>query len=220
MKNKIIKRTYSILNSEPSTRVEYAAMPKQINGTEIFTTDILKAHLFDDDSLFAYTFPSQPVSGNDRSGDYLYIQEVITIAILYEERKIGKWDAKIIFDEAQKQYTITYAGEGGAIVSDKDISECEKKFIKAMGLSEVVKQILIRKKVETQEVLDKYFKDGKSLYFQSSDALRNIEGDTYLRYQKTGKIELYFGGNNGEVCLLCTTDVEKLESLIKAIIYG
>ncbi len=71
----------------------------------------------------------------------------------------------------------------------------------------------------TQEVLDKYFKD-EQLYFQSSDALTSIEGDTYLRYQKTGKIELWFGGNNGEVCLLCTTDGDKLEALIKSIIYG
>lgn len=66
------------------------------------------------------------------------------------------------------------------------------------------------KKMETQEVLEKYFKEGKQLYFQSSDALSQIEGDTYLRYAKTGKIELWFGGNSGEVCLLCTTDGERL----------
>lgn len=73
--------------------------------------------------------------------------------------------------------------------------------------------------METQKVLEKYFKNDKMLYFQSSDAHKNIEGDTYLRYQKTGKIELWFGGNSGEVCLCCTTDGEKLESLIKAMIY-
>ena len=72
----------------------------------------------------------------------------------------------------------------------------------------------------TKEVLNKYFPDGKTKYFHSSDALSKIEGDTYLRYQKTGKIELWFGGNNGEVCLLCTTNGETLEALIKAIIYG
>jgi len=71
----------------------------------------------------------------------------------------------------------------------------------------------------TQEVLNKYFKEGKQLYFHSSDALAQIEGDTYLRYEKTGKIELWFGGNNGEVCLLCTTDGDKLEEVIKAIIW-
>lgn len=36
----------------------------------------------------------------------------------------------------------------------------------------------------TQETLDKYFKEGKQLFFSSSDALKNIEGDTYLRYKK------------------------------------
>jgi hypothetical protein len=71
-----------------------------------------------------------------------------------------------------------------------------------------------------QEVLEKYFKGERQLYFQSSDSMAQIEGDTYLRYEKTGKIELWFGGNNGEVCLLCTTNGESLENLIKAIIYG
>ncbi len=70
----------------------------------------------------------------------------------------------------------------------------------------------------TQDVIEKYFRDGKNLYFQSSDALSDIEGDTYLRYAKTGKIELWFGGNNGEVCILCTTDAKKLEQVIKALI--
>ncbi len=71
----------------------------------------------------------------------------------------------------------------------------------------------------TQEVINKYFRDGKQLYFQSSDALRSVEGDTYLRYAKTGIIELWFGGDNGEVCILCTTNGEKLEEIIKALIY-
>jgi hypothetical protein len=74
--------------------------------------------------------------------------------------------------------------------------------------------------MNTQEVIEKYFKGERQLYFQSSDAMTQIEGDTYLRYEKTGKIELWFGGNNGEVCLLCTTNGESLENLIKAIIYG
>lgn len=71
----------------------------------------------------------------------------------------------------------------------------------------------------TQEVLDKYFRDGKTLYFQSSDAHRMIEGDTYLRYAKTGKIEIWMGGNSGEVCLICTNDAKALENLIKSIVY-
>ena len=69
----------------------------------------------------------------------------------------------------------------------------------------------------TQEVIERYFKDSKIMYFHGSDKLRMIEGDIYLRYAKTGIIELYFGGNNGEVCILCTHDGEKLESMIKLI---
>lgn len=79
---------------------------------------------------------------------------------------------------------------------------------------------LAKPMLPAQEVLDQYFKERKQLYFKASDALTAIEGDTYLRYQNTGKIELWFGGNNGEVCLLCTGDGDKLEALIKALIYG
>ena len=73
--------------------------------------------------------------------------------------------------------------------------------------------------MKLQEILDKYFTDGKSLYFRSSDSLSNIEGDTYLRYRKNGTIEIWFGGNNGEVCIYCTTDPIKLEALTKSIIF-
>ncbi len=73
--------------------------------------------------------------------------------------------------------------------------------------------------MEMQELLDKYFKDKKTCYFQSSDAHKNIEGDTYLTYTKSGdRIELYIGGDNGEVCLCVTDKVEKLETLITNII--
>ncbi len=70
-----------------------------------------------------------------------------------------------------------------------------------------------------QELLDKYFKDKRTYYFQASDAHKNIEGDTYLAYSKYGdRIELYIGGDNGEVCLCVTDKVEKLETLITNII--
>lgn len=76
-----------------------------------------------------------------------------------------------------------------------------------------------------QEVLDKYFRDERMVYFHQSDHHKQIEGDTFLRYyEKSGyggkKIELWFGGDNGEVCILCTDDPEKLETLINLIING
>lgn len=68
-----------------------------------------------------------------------------------------------------------------------------------------------------QDVLDRYFPDRQPLYFQSSDALSSVEGDTYLRYSKAGVIQLWFGGSSGEVCILCTYDGDKLEQVIKAL---
>lgn len=73
--------------------------------------------------------------------------------------------------------------------------------------------------MSTQEVLEKYFKGERSLYFHQSDSHHTIEGDTYLRFEKTGRIEIWFGGNNGEMCLTSTQDPTKLEEIIKAMIY-
>ena len=71
------------------------------------------------------------------------------------------------------------------------------------------------------EIIYKYFKDSETLHFHSSDAHSSIEGDTYLRYRKNNSdVELWIGGNNGEVCLICTDDIETLEMLIKIIING
>lgn len=69
-------------------------------------------------------------------------------------------------------------------------------------------------------VIEKYFKGERSRYFHSSDAHRNIEGDTYLTYRNSdrGRIELYLGGDNGECCITVTDNPDKLETLITNII--
>ncbi len=70
------------------------------------------------------------------------------------------------------------------------------------------------------EVIEKHFKEDRMIYFHSSDALRAIEGETFLRYRKNGVLELYFGGNNGEVCIGCfrfDSDGERLNNLINSI---
>jgi len=66
----------------------------------------------------------------------------------------------------------------------------------------------------------KYFKEEKFLYFHSSDAHTDIEGDTYLKYNKRldGRIELSFGGNNGEVCIKVCQDIHEMDKVITAII--
>lgn len=72
----------------------------------------------------------------------------------------------------------------------------------------------------TQDVLDRYFKDDKTLYFQQSDAHRAVAGDTYLRYRKSGGVELWLGGDEGEVCVLHTQDGDVLEQMIKLIMHA
>lgn len=72
-----------------------------------------------------------------------------------------------------------------------------------------------------QEVIDRRFKDEETIFFQSSDRHRRIEGDAYLRYQRDGDaIQLWFGGENGDVCLCVTVDGDRLDALIKAILYA
>ena len=73
--------------------------------------------------------------------------------------------------------------------------------------------------MNTIDVIRKYFADGEVLHFCDSDAHALIEGDTYLRYRITNTTELWLGGDNGEVCLMCTNDdSERLETLIKTIL--
>ena len=50
------------------------------------------------------------------------------------KKKINKWDSVVIFDEIEKQYTICFDGDGGAIISNKDYENAEKKFIEAMKI--------------------------------------------------------------------------------------
>jgi hypothetical protein len=57
-------------------------------------------------------------------------------------RKIDKWDAIIFFDEDEKLYTITWSGKGGAIISDGNLEEAERKFIEAMNVAESVQKLL------------------------------------------------------------------------------
>jgi hypothetical protein len=140
MKNKIVKRTYTILHGKPSDRVEYISHPLDFVGQEVADINIHNAHIFSsDDIILTQMYKSGICNGNDRYGDFSYMQEIVIIPI---EMKIGKWDAMVHFDEAEKQYTISYVGEGGAIVSDVDISVAENKFIEAMGLAVSVGKLL------------------------------------------------------------------------------
>lgn len=57
-------------------------------------------------------------------------------------KKIDKWDAMIFFDEVDKLYTIMLNGKGGAITSDANLKEAERKFVEAMNVSDSVQKLL------------------------------------------------------------------------------
>lgn len=80
----------------------------------------------------------------------------------------------------------------------------------------------MKTKTKLEEVLEKYFPQGKytNKYFHSSDAHKTIEGDTYITYKwyDSERIELILGGDNGEYTVTITSDSEKVETLIKSII--
>ena len=71
-----------------------------------------------------------------------------------------------------------------------------------------------------EDVLDKYFRDAKVLYFHPADA---IFDDQYLRWEyhqhERGKILISIGSNEGEVRVNIFTDPQDLENFIKLVIY-
>ena len=71
-----------------------------------------------------------------------------------------------------------------------------------------------------EDVLYKYFKDGKIMYFHPADS---IFDDQYLRWEyhqhERGKILISVGSNEGEVRLNIFTEADKLEQFIKLVIF-
>jgi len=59
-----------------------------------------------------------------------------------EKRTIGGYFATVYFDAYEHRFTITYNGEGGAIVSDYNIVDAEKKFIEAMDMCKAAHELL------------------------------------------------------------------------------
>jgi hypothetical protein len=71
-----------------------------------------------------------------------------------------------------------------------------------------------------EEVINKYFRDAKVLYFHPADA---IFDDQYLRWEyhqhERGKILISVGSNDGEVRVNIFTEADRLEQFIKLAIY-
>ena len=56
-----------------------------------------------------------------------------------EKIKIDKWDALVSYVKNSVdggEYTITYLGKGGAMVSDSDFEKAKAKFIEGMNVGE------------------------------------------------------------------------------------
>lgn len=59
-----------------------------------------------------------------------------------EKRKVGDYDAIIYYDPLNARYTIAYNGKNGAIISEYNIVDAEKKFIDAMDICMAAQQSL------------------------------------------------------------------------------
>jgi hypothetical protein len=73
-----------------------------------------------------------------------------------------------------------------------------------------------------ENTLEKYFKGEKALYFNSTDALTTLIGETWLTYTKLDKdkVLINFHSTDQDECAIkiCTNEND-LENLIKALIY-
>lgn len=74
------------------------------------------------------------------------------------------------------------------------------------------------------DIIEKYFKGERTLFFHSSDLHKNMAGDTYLRYEFKAsslgeRVVVWFGCDDGEMPIKVCSTPSKLEELIKAIIY-
>jgi hypothetical protein len=74
-------------------------------------------------------------------------------------------------------------------------------------------------KITMRQIIEKWFKEDRVIYFNQNDHLAAIEGDTYLKYVELRRVEIYFGGSNGEVCILSTNSPIAVDNLIRAIIH-
>lgn len=64
-------------------------------------------------------------------------------------------------------------------------------------------------------VLEWHFSGEKTRHFHQSDKHKNIEGDAYVRYATTGDtVEIWVGGDNGEVCALVTQSPAAVDCLL------
>ena len=71
------------------------------------------------------------------------------------------------------------------------------------------------------DVLHHFFKDERTLYFHSSDAMKSLTGDPYLKYDQrsTNEVIISVCGNDGEAIVKVCHAPHDLRRLIEAIIW-
>ena len=74
-----------------------------------------------------------------------------------------------------------------------------------------------------EDILDKYFRDNRTLYYNASDSFRGVYGESYIRWSYFKGVKSHIlievGNDDGEVALGVYYNSESLETIIKAIIY-
>lgn len=63
-----------------------------------------------------------------------------------KKEKINGLDALVYFDNVHNEYTIVSAEEGGAIITNDNLSEAKKDWANGMRLSKFAKKVLKLKK--------------------------------------------------------------------------
>ncbi len=88
MKTFIVKRSYTLREDKPSAYVCYVSYPMDASGMEMTDTRIEEAYVFNTSDggypSMMYkrgdTLISAEIKGNDRTGDYSYVEEIIPFA--------------------------------------------------------------------------------------------------------------------------------------------
>lgn len=71
-----------------------------------------------------------------------------------------------------------------------------------------------------ETLIKTYFKEERTIYFTANDSHKEKEPNTYLRYKLQGdRLELFYGSDNGELCIAISNDADKLERIITLLIY-
>lgn len=97
-KRKIVRRVYSLMNGVNCNATFYLANPITAWGQEVFHGEIDNAYLFEATDLERYNYKNAEVSGNDRSGDFKYIQEILDVDLFVQD--LGKaWECKLLFNK-------------------------------------------------------------------------------------------------------------------------